>query len=143
MNSERYIHVDVLDDHLWVLIAQHFIDRVHWIENIWLLLKNTIKARLYKIRNITDLKAWFCSCFGKRCLRRPLKGHMKVFQGVVGKLASGRDQLQNTKGIFLMGSVQRSFIGKQSLFCHLGKWDSIFRFWAYLVKVIPDTRYAH
>ena len=29
MNSERYIHVDVLDDHLWVVIAQHFIDRVH------------------------------------------------------------------------------------------------------------------
>ena len=75
-----------------------------------------MKARLYKIRNITDLKTWFCSCFGKRCLRRPLKGHMEVFQGVVGKLASGRDQLQNTKGIFLIGSVQRSFIGKQSFF---------------------------
>jgi hypothetical protein len=29
MNSERYIHVDVLDDHLWVVIAQHFIDRVN------------------------------------------------------------------------------------------------------------------
>lgn len=29
MDSERYIHVDVLDDHLWVVIAQHFIDRVH------------------------------------------------------------------------------------------------------------------
>ena len=29
MDSERYIHVDVLDYHLWVVISQHFIDRVH------------------------------------------------------------------------------------------------------------------
>ena len=57
-----------------------------------------------------------------------IKRQYESFQGVVGKLAPGRDKLQNTKGIFLMGSVQRSFIGKQSLFCHLGKWDSIFRF---------------
>lgn len=54
---------------------------------------------------------------------------MEVFQGVVGKLASGRDQLQNTKGIFLMGSVQRSFIGKQSFFfAILENWTPSFDF---------------
>jgi hypothetical protein len=56
-----------------------------------------------------------------------IKRQYESFQGVVGKLAPGRDKLQNTKGIFLIGSVQRSFIGKV-FFCHLGKLDSIFRF---------------